>query len=189
MDKMKLTIAVTGMNAIDSPGPGVGVIRALLECEDFDLRILGLSYDALEPGIYMHDIVDKSYQIPYPSAGSTQLMQRIKQIDAADKIDVVIPNFDAELANFIKLSPDLSKMGIHSFLPSMEKLTQIDKMHIADFGKAYGFKVPKTKFISSVNQVGELEEEFDYPMVVKGRYYEAYILSDIRMRLFHLFIS
>ena len=172
---MKLTIAVTGMNAIDSPGPGVGVIRSLLDCEDFDLRILGLSYEALEPGIYMHDIVDKSYQIPYPSSGSAQLMDRMKQINAIESIDVVIPNFDAELANFIRLAPDFKKMGIHSFLPSMDKLTDIDKMHIAEFGEKHGFDVPKTKFITSISQIEDLENEFDFPMVVKGRYYEAYI--------------
>ena len=51
MKKYSLTIAVTGMNAIDSPGPGIGVIRALRDCQDFNLRIIGLSYEALEPGI------------------------------------------------------------------------------------------------------------------------------------------
>lgn len=175
MSKLKLTIAVTGMNAIDSPGPGIGVIRSLRDCLDFDLRILGLSYEALEPGIYMHDVVDKSYQIPYPSAGSAQLLERMKQINAIESIDVVIPNFDAELANFIKLAPEFKTMGIHSFLPSMDKMTEIDKMHLAEFGEQYGFDVPKTKFITSIKQIEDLEEDFDYPMVVKGRYYEAYI--------------
>ena len=68
--KRKLVIGVTGLNAIDSPGPGVAVIRAIRECDDFDVRIIGLSYEALEPGLYMHDIVDKTYQIPYPSGGT-----------------------------------------------------------------------------------------------------------------------
>ena len=62
-----LVIAVTGLNAIDSPGPGVAVIRAIRECSDFDVRIIGLSYEALEPGIYLHDLVDKSYQLPLTS--------------------------------------------------------------------------------------------------------------------------
>jgi carbamoyl-phosphate synthase large subunit len=175
MKKYSLTIAVTGMNAIDSPGPGIGVIRALRDCQDFNLRIIGLSYEALEPGIYMHDIVDKSYQIPYPSAGSSQLMDRIKQINANESIDVVIPNFDAELSNFIRLGPELKKMGIHSFLPSLKKMEEVDKMHLADFGKKHGFEVPETKFISSAKQIQDIEETFDYPLVVKGRYYDAYI--------------
>ncbi len=50
MTKQKLTIAVTGLNAIDSPGPGVPVSRALKEADSFDARIIGLSYESLEPG-------------------------------------------------------------------------------------------------------------------------------------------
>ena len=65
MTKQKLTIAVTGLNAIDSPGPGVAVSRSLKEAGSFDARIIGLSYESLEPGIYMHQLIDKSYKIPY----------------------------------------------------------------------------------------------------------------------------
>jgi carbamoyl-phosphate synthase large subunit len=171
----KITIGVTGLNAIESPGPGVGVIRSLRDCKDFDVRIIGLSYDALEPGVYMHDLVDKTYQIPYPSAGSEPLKKRLEHIHSIEKIDVIIPNFDAELANYIKLGPELKKWGIHTFLPSMEQLEVLDKMHLAEFGEKNGFLVPKTKTISSVQQIDDLGDEFDFPMVVKGRYYEAYI--------------
>ena len=178
MKKYKLTIGVTGLNAIDSPGPGVGVIRALRDCEDFDLRIIGLSYEALEPGVYMHDVVDKSYQIPYPSAGSAQLQTRLQYIHEKESLDAIIPTFDAELANFIKLTPTLKSWGINCFMPSMEQLTELDKMHIYDFGKEHGFDIPKTKFISSISQIEDLEDEFDYPMVVKGKFYEAYIAQN-----------
>src|SRR5512133_2256763 len=106
-NKRKLVIAVTGLNAIDSPGPGVAVIRCLRECADFDVRIIGLSYEALEPGIYMHELVDKTYQLPYPSAGTEVLFERIKQINDIENIDVLIPNFDAELYNFIRIDNKL----------------------------------------------------------------------------------
>ncbi|MCB0494979.1 MAG: ATP-grasp domain-containing protein [Cyclobacteriaceae bacterium] len=175
METLKLTIAVTGLNAVDSPGPGVGVIRSLRDCKDFDVRIIGLSYEALEPGLYMHDIVDKSYQIPYPSAGSAQLKSRLEYIHEKEKLDAIIPTFDAELANFIKLAPTLKSWGIATFIANMEELTALDKMHLFVFGEKHGFKVPKTKFISSIAQIEDLEDEFDFPMVVKGKYYEAYI--------------
>ena len=41
----QLVIAITGLNAIDSPGPGVPVIRALRDSKIFDVRIIGLSYE------------------------------------------------------------------------------------------------------------------------------------------------
>ena len=49
----KITVAVTGLNAIDSPGPGVAVIRAIRDSKDYKVRIIGLSYEAMEPGIYI----------------------------------------------------------------------------------------------------------------------------------------
>ena len=103
--KKKVTVAVTGLNNIDSPGPGIPVIRGLRDSKEYDVRIIGLSYDALEPGIYMHDLVDKSYQIPLPSAGIASIMERLKYINTVENIDVIIPNFDAELYNFIKMHP------------------------------------------------------------------------------------
>ncbi|MFZ4548363.1 MAG: hypothetical protein ACOYN4_13040, partial [Bacteroidales bacterium] len=77
VSKKQIVIAVTALNAIDSPGPGVAVIRAIRECPDFEVRIIGLSYESLEPGSYMHDLVDKTYQIPYPSAGTDTLFGRL----------------------------------------------------------------------------------------------------------------
>ena len=37
ISKPKYTIAVTGLNAIDSPGPGISVIRALRNATSFDV--------------------------------------------------------------------------------------------------------------------------------------------------------
>ena len=76
----ELVIAVTGLNAIDSPGPGVAVIRAIREGIGQPVRIIGLAYENLEPGIYMDGICDRSYQISYPAAGAEVLYNHIKSI-------------------------------------------------------------------------------------------------------------
>ena len=89
MSKRKITVAVSGLNNIDSPGPGIPVIRALKDSEFFEIRIIGLSYDTMEPGIYMHDLVDKTYQIPLPSAGQQSLLTRLSYIHQQEKIDVL----------------------------------------------------------------------------------------------------
>jgi len=170
-----LKVAVTALNAIDSPGPGVGVIRAIRDCPDFEAQIIGLSYETLEPGIYMHKIVDKTYQIPYPSAGSHTLLERLRYIHTQEKIDVIIPNFDSELINFIKIADKLRAWGIHTYLPSLKQLEKLDKLHLHEFGAAHQMIVPKTKFISSTDEIPQLADEFDYPLVVKGKLYEAFI--------------
>jgi carbamoyl-phosphate synthase large subunit len=55
MERRKIAIAITGLNNIDSPGPGMPVIRGIKESKEFDARIVGLAYDHLEPGIYMKE--------------------------------------------------------------------------------------------------------------------------------------
>jgi len=174
----KLTIGVTALNAIDSPGPGVPVIRALKEAASFDVRIIGLAYETLEPGIYMHELVDKTYTIPYPSVGMDILMDRLSYIHEQEKLDVIIPNFDAELFAFMKLEGRLRKMGIHTFLPSLEQFEERQKYNLSDFGKKYHFHVPESVAINSPAEIHKAGSEFGYPMVVKGKFYDAMIAYD-----------
>lgn len=168
-----LTIAVTGLNAIDSPGPGVAVIRALREGLPAPLRIIGLSYEALEPGIYLHDLVDRSYQIPYPSAGTEALRARLAYIHDRERLDLIIPNFDAELPNFIRISGLLKSMGISSFLPTPEQFDARDKINLSAFCRSHGFDVPEDRVIHRAEEITACGDAFGFPLVVKGRYYEA----------------
>ncbi len=179
MKKQKLNIAVTGLNAIDSPGPGVSVIRALREAASFDARIIGLSYESLEPGIYMHDLVDRTYSIPYPAAGIDTIFERLEYIHEKEKLDVIIPNFDAELYPFIKLEQKLKAMGIHMFLPTLHQFEERHKVNLNDFGKKYGISVPKSKVIYDLNTVHSLVSEFSFPLIVKGKFYDASIAYSI----------
>lgn len=170
-----LTIAVTGLNAIDSPGPGIPVIRGLREGLKRPLRIIGLSYETLEPGIYMHDVVDKTYQVPYPAAGSESLLKRLIYIHEKENLQLIIPNFDAELHNFIKLAPVLKEMGIETYLPTQEQFDARDKVNLFRFGKKHGLLVPKDKIISSTTELSACEEAFGFPLVIKGKFYDAII--------------
>ena len=56
----KVFVAVSGINAVDNPGPGVAVARSLKEDEELAVQVAGLAYDAMEPGIYMDWVVDRS---------------------------------------------------------------------------------------------------------------------------------
>lgn len=178
MNKRKITVAVTGLNNIDSPGPGIPVIRALKESDAFDVRIIGLSYESLEPGIYMHDLVDRVFTLPLPTAGSAMLKERLRYIVSQEKIDVIIPNFDAELHNFIKIQNELkSELNIATFLPSQAMFDERHKSELNKFGEKYNVKVPESHMINQVSEIKKLEDDLDYPMVIKGRYYDAYIAS------------
>ncbi len=175
MSKRKLTIAITGLNNTDNPGPGVPVIRGIRDSEEFDVRIVGLAYESLEPGIYMHDIIDKTYRIPYPSGGADKLLDRVREINAIENIDILIPNFDAELVAFMKATDELAELGIKTFLPTMEQFAEREKSELPAYGKKYDIYVPESKAITSIRDLEDIGEDFEYPIVVKGKYYDAYI--------------
>jgi carbamoyl-phosphate synthase large subunit len=172
----KISVGITGLNATDNPGSGIPVIRALRESKLFELRVIGLCYETLEPGIYLHGLVDKTYQIPLPSEGTEKLMARLAYIQDKEKLDVIIPNFDSELFNFIKIADALRRqLNIHTFLPSPEQFEARQKANLADFGKEHGIKVPQSKNISRPQDVETLSDEFEYPLVVKGKFYDAVV--------------
>jgi len=187
MEKLKLTIALTGLNNTDNPGPGIPVIRGIRESEIFDTRIVGLAYENLEPGIYMRDQVDKVYQIPYPSDGVEALLNRLEYINEQENINLLIPNFDAELYTFMKSAGRLKEMGIRTYMPTLEQFEERHKANLPEFGKKYNIKVPNSKNITSVRDIETLKDDFEYPMVVKGKFYDAYMAyneEQIRMH-FH----
>ncbi len=180
MNKRPITIAVTALNNIDSPGPGIPVIRGLRQSEAFDVRIIGLAYEKLEPGIFMHDLVDKTYMIPYPSDGSNSLIERILEIHEKENIEVLIPNFDAELYAFMKSADELKKVGIFTFLPTMEQFEERHKSNLPEYGKKYGVLTPRSKAVIDVEEIEKSAIEYHYPIVIKGKYYDAYIAHNLQ---------
>jgi carbamoyl-phosphate synthase large subunit len=178
MGKQKITLAVTGLNNTDNPGPGVPVIRGAKESEDFDVRIIGLVYENLEPGIYMEGLCDRIFQIPYPSGGSDELIERIEHIHQQEKIDVLIPNFDAELFSFMKNEQRLREKGIHMFLPTLKQFQEREKDKLSEYGIKYVVKVPGSINLGSFSQIKEIEEKFEYPVMIKGQFYDAYVAAN-----------
>lgn len=175
MAKPKYTIAVTGLNAIDSPGPGIAVIKALRDAKSFDCRVIGLSYETLEPGIYRKDLVDKTYQIPLPSTGKNVLLDRLAYINSIENVDFLFPNFDAELFNFIKLEPELLNLGVKMCLPTLEQFESRHKVRLFEFGEENDLLVPRAEMVYTTSQIGQALEKFSFPVAVKGKFYDSKI--------------
>jgi len=166
-------IAVTGLNAGDSPAPGVAVIRCLREHPGWTGKIIGLSYDALESGVLDPRMTDSAYILPYPSAGKDALLERITSIHAREHIDVIIPNLDSELPGFIAIREQLSQLGIRLFLPTERQFKLRSKMSLPEFSKATGIPSPNTRVLTG-NEPFTLSQK-ELPVVIKGPFYEAHL--------------
>jgi len=177
----RLTIAVTGMNAKpDNPGPGLAVARCLMEAIDLDCRIIGLSYDALDPGLYLKDFCDAGYLLPYPSAGEEALIQRLSYIHARESIDVLIPCLDAELPGMIRSEPMIQQLGIHTFLPGADQFKLRNKDQLPQLAEHAGLNCPRITAITNVHFFDDCKEDgWSYPLVIKGLFYDAKIVYSI----------
>ncbi len=185
-----LTVAVTGLNATDNPGPGVAVIRSLRHHPDFRGRIVGLAYDALEPGLYDDSLADDVFLIPYPSQGVGPLRERLAYIRSRVGFDVVIPTLDAELPSFVDLAPELREQGVGTLLPSREQLDLRSKAKLNALG-AKGLPVPPSRVLTDVSQLYTIHEALPYPLVIKGPYYGAKVACtlDEAVHAFHKMVA
>lgn len=175
-----LTIAVTGMNARpDNPGPGLAVARCLKEAYGRKVRIVGLGYDVLDAGLFLGDICDSSYLLPYPSAGEQQLMERIQLIQDVECIDVLIPCLDAELLSFSRLRHAFDDMGIRMLIPDVVQLRDRNKDRLGELARSAGIRYPETRNITSADFFyGCHDKGWTYPMVVKGIFYDAVVVHN-----------
>jgi carbamoyl-phosphate synthase large subunit len=173
-----ITVAVTGLNATDNPGPGVGVLRSL-RAAGVDYRLVGLAYDALDPGVYAKEIADAVFMIPYPSQGLDPFLARIEYIHARTPIDVIIPTLDAELPSFIRTRRQLADMGIHCVLPTQEQLDMRAKTRLAELGQLSGLSVPEEAVVNSAAEMATIHNKVPYPFFVKGPYYGATLAKSV----------
>jgi carbamoyl-phosphate synthase large subunit len=180
MSVFNVTVAVTGVNAKpDNPGPGLAVARCLRESPEFNGRIVGLGYDALDPGLYLKKYCDAGYLLPYPSTGDDAFLTAIKKIHELEKIDVLLPCLDAELPGMVRLRPLLEEMGIKVFLPTPEQLRLRNKDQLVEIAKLAGIECPEIKTITHAGFFYKCQEEgWSFPMVVKGLFYDAMFVNN-----------
>lgn len=176
----QLTVAVTGMNAKpDNPGPGLAVSRCLVESNDFDGRVIGLSYDPLDPGLYLKDYCDAGYLMPYPSAGDDAFLESLSGIHEREHIDILLPCLDSELPGMIRLRHEIEGMGIRTFLPDSEQLRLRNKDKLPELAEYAGLGCPDIKALTSGRFFYECQQQgWSYPLVVKGLFYDAIVVHN-----------
>ena len=165
-----MKIAVSGLNNTDNPAPGIPVIKSLKNNHE----LIGLSYDPNEPGNYM-GMTKKNYLMPYPSLGYEELKQRLLYIKEKENIEAIIPNLDAELPLYIKYQDEIEAMGIKLCLPSLENFELRNKNKLDSLSKELDISYPKTIEVTSIEELKKASEELNFPMMVKGNYYKAYM--------------
>jgi len=176
MNKVEVTVAVTGMNATDNPAPGVAVARSLRHEPEFAGRVIGLGYDTLDPGFYAEGLLDGGAILPYPSAGREALRDRLHWIRAEMGIDVFLPTLDSELRAVLAIAPALEQTGTHTFLPTLDSLERSSKTQLPRLADEGRIAIPPSEAILTAESLPKLGSKLGYPLVVKGVYYGATVV-------------
>ncbi len=167
------TIAVTGLNRGENPQPGYAVVRSLRRAFPC-MTILGLIYDAMESGIFAEDGPDCSYTIPYPTAGTPALLDRLDFILERNPIDILIPSLDAEIEPLIRMESQLADRGIRTFLPSLEAFRARAKSSLGNLCRECECETPRVVLTSDYDEAEAAAEEMGYPVMIKGQFYDAH---------------
>lgn len=170
----QFTVGISGINAVDNPGPGVGVARSLKDDKDLNVNIVGFAYDAMEPGIYMDWLIDKVFVMPYPSAGRDAFIERLHHIRNSYGLDFIIPNLDAELPLYAKYRSEIEDLGIRIFIPDHEQYRLRGKDRLPEVAEKINIEIPQTWVVSSEDEFAKALEQLRFPVMVKGSFYNAY---------------
>jgi carbamoyl-phosphate synthase large subunit len=175
-DPVRAVVGVTGMNATDNPAPGVAVARSLRHDPAFAGKIVGLGYDALDPGFYAGPLLDGGSILPYPSAGRDALWQHLLGVKAEFGLDVLVPTLDSELRAVSALAERLRAAGIATFVPALEALERASKPHLPRLADGDRVRIPDSEAVTTPDEVPRLVKELGLPVLVKGVYYGARVV-------------
>ncbi len=174
----KIKVAVSGINAVDNPGPGTGIMRSLKE-SDLNVRTIGLAYDNLEPGIYLNEWTDKSYILPYPSGERDSFLRRLEYIHSQENLDVIISALDAELPMYMNIQKDLAAMGIKMMIPTKEMFNLRNKTSLNILAEKVGVKIPAYNVCTSYADLIAAVNTIGFPCMIKGPFYEAFKANNL----------
>ncbi len=184
-------VGITGMNATDNPTAGVAVARSLRDAAEFHGRIVGLGYDAPDPGFYARGLLDAAAILPFPSAGRDAALARLLDVQRRFGLDVLVPTLDSELRAVAALSDELARAGIATFTPRLESLEAASKAELPELARRAGFKVPESEAITSVDALPRVLRRLGLPVVVKGVFYGASVVYSEAgaVSAFHHFVA
>lgn len=169
-------VAISGLHRGENPQPGAGILRSIRLAFP-GAFVAGLVYDAMESGIYVDGGPDVTYAMPYPTSGAEAFLERLDHVLAKTPVDLFIPTLDSEIDLLCHLQDDLTDRGLMTYLPDPAMLKKRSKSCLRELAEACGVATPETHAVYDLQGVLAAGAALGYPLVVKGQYYDAYVIG------------
>ena len=160
--RRKTTVLLTGAGGDQS----VFIWKALKQ-SNLDIRIVACDSNYLAVGLYR---TERGYVIPH--AGSAEYLPRLKEIIAAEKIDMVMTGGREEMMLLAEHAKQLQEeTGAYVVAPHFETLKIAgDKWRLVSFLKANSFSYPRSCIPEEQSAYDRFLQEVPFPYIVKDRY-------------------
>jgi carbamoyl-phosphate synthase large subunit len=164
-------VAVTGLEGRDNPYPGTAIARALRLARGPRVTLVGLTYDPTLSGCFRDDVFDRVYQVPMPGDPPSTVLRRLLQIHEHERIDVLIPGLDSEIACYARHAGDLARAGIRTLLPPLASVQARYKDRLEALCRENGVASPRTTVV--VDPERTFGVHVPLPCFVKGMLADA----------------
>ena len=171
-------VAITGLQAMANPDPGVAVARCLKYNGQKVNQVIGLSYSLHCTGNFT-PFFDHIFLIPFPWDSQAQWLDRIQQIHHRIPLDIIIPTLDSEIVLFSQLSDTLSSLGIKTILPPETAVKTRTKNYLPEWCKKNSIPTPKTNIMVDKLEIEKIAGQIGYPCLLKGAVAGAHTAHDI----------
>lgn len=164
-----IRVAVSGVSTFDVVNAGLGVARALRGAPGIG-RLYGLGYGNYDSGLYRPELFDASFRLAATDR-TDALLSRLREIHADSPFDVIVPSLDGEIPRFIEIRGELTKLGVHTLLPSRAAFDRRGKDRLfthTDGLPIEGFAIPETIAARSEEAARKAAGKLGFPVVLKG---------------------
>ncbi|HBF88527.1 MAG TPA: hypothetical protein DDX39_07790 [Bacteroidales bacterium] len=171
----QIHIAIIGQKSSNSYAHLFAIIRTLREIKCLEIRIIVFTYDAYESGILNHNLIDKCYCIPSPKKNKLVFLSRLDHIVSEEIIDYIIPCYDKNFIDYIKLKPQFKKRGIRMLIPSIIQYNSFVNDFFLSSEKIQNINIPSKKLIRTKNDIHNDNYNYNYPIYVSNLFGELSI--------------
>jgi D-aspartate ligase len=143
---------------------GLGVIRGLGIA---NIPIVLLTYQKSDSAIASR-YVQKSITVPHPTTEEIEFVEALKAVVDCYPNAIVFPASDASLSVVSRHKAEIEAHGCQLACPEWE-ITRLflDKIHTYELAEKIGVPVPRTRLISSLEELEMHRDSFMYPCIVK----------------------
>lgn len=162
----KVCVGVTGLDVSDHPMAGLGVARCLKLHKD--VRLIGLTYNALSSGCYARDLFEEVHLINNPLQKGYKFFNDIVRLKEKNNLQVIIPNIPWEIPAYAELKNKFRRRRIGVLLPKRENIAGTFDPRITFFASTTCVRIPYYIFIQDEKELAWKLSALRFPIIIKS---------------------